>query len=214
MSGFAEVQREEDNFPVERPTEETGLALIVTHGEITPTSLNIKQGTTFVEWESVKDPLDSLGNADKWWKADWFNEGIRLFSLDGAVQALDPDDETEIETYRFLAWVSEKVPAYNRRVELTFSHHAKVAHVDDVREQAVWLQAAIDNKWSVRELNRKVKGLPEPEDNTTPERPIFQGHFSAEANGQIILDIDPEDWATFKELQEEGFTRPLLELDF
>lgn len=96
---------------------------------------------------------------------------LALYGDDHFGEGSDYDYTQEIpadmsgETIRNAMWVCRNVPPERRREELFYSHHKEVAHLPG-EAQTRWLQKAIDNGWSTRELideMRKFYSPPEPE---------------------------------------------------
>jgi len=111
-------------------------------------------------------------DASKWWIADWliFGEGTYTERFWQAVEATGRSKGT-VENW---INVGTKVPPSRRREELTFTHHTIVAPLSP-REQRRFLDKAVKENLSSRELNELVKAtkeLPpaeEPLDDETPD---------------------------------------------
>lgn len=125
-------------------------------GTIGYTGLQIVQKLEFDEWEELGDMLKYWGSSINYLLGDWLNYGEREYGEKYA-QALE-DTEYELQTLRNYAYVCRQIPLERRRPELTFSHHAAVAGLDD-QEQDILLGRAIDEKMGVRELRKSVSDL-------------------------------------------------------
>jgi hypothetical protein len=64
--------------------------------------------------------------------------------------------ERQARTVEDWAYVCRNVKRKNRRAELTFGHHRKVAPVKNERVQAAWLDRAIKEGWSIRWLGQEI----------------------------------------------------------
>jgi len=58
-------------------------------------------------------------------------------------------------TVKKISSICRSIESLRRRKELTFEHHYQVASFSP-EEQDDWLQQAVDNKWSIRELKKVI----------------------------------------------------------
>ena len=97
-----------------------------------------------------------VGSADAstWWLADWarygegaygsrYRDAIAITGLGG-------------QTLRNYAWVAGRFEASRRRDTLSFAHHAEVAALPPV-EQDAWLDHAEQGGWSRNELRVRIR---------------------------------------------------------
>ncbi len=61
------------------------------------------------------------------------------------------------QTLRAYAYVASNVDLLTRVNKLSFSHHRIVASLDTAEEQAHWLNQAIDNGWSSKQLAEEIR---------------------------------------------------------
>lgn len=126
----------------------------------------------FENWENIGRCIGFAGNAWQWWAGDWINTGEALYGEESAQGVDDPTTRYDAlrrvtgqaqQTLLNVSSVCRKVSRERRRGELTFTHHAAVASLEP-DEQTRWLQAAIDNNWSVSELKQAIKDEKHPDD--------------------------------------------------
>lgn len=87
-----------------------------------------------------------------------FINWLELTYGEQASQVVDYETFGDDRTVLVWRWVAERVPLWVRRLaEISFTHHQLVAGLDDHKEQALWLQRAIDNKWSTSQLKAAMK---------------------------------------------------------
>jgi len=98
---------------------------------------------------TVKQSMQmAIGGFINWLEAHYAEQASQIVDTE-----LFGDDRTVL-VWR---WVDEKVPLANRRLaEISFSHHQVVA-VLEPPQQVLWLQKAIDGKWSVAALKAAMK---------------------------------------------------------
>jgi hypothetical protein len=124
---------------------------------LTKTGLKVIGDPTFIEWESVGHILKTVEGAVQFWVADWVNYGEDQFK-ERASQAIDATG-WKYATIQQYSRVAKKIPAENRRPELSFSHHREVADLT-TGEQTKWLDKAAkgdkDGSWSSTELRLQL----------------------------------------------------------
>lgn len=115
-----------------------------------------------------------------------------------ASQIVDTEIFGDDRTVLVWRWVEEKVPLVNRRLaEISFSHHQVVAVLEPA-QQVMWLQKAIDGKWSVAELKAAMKEAAAVPDSKAGRPPTFWVEVQCE---------DEDDQHTLMgQLQEQGRT--------
>lgn len=110
--------------------------------------------------------LRSVGATWRWLVGDLvlaLADATDLASAWREIASLDLDDRSSL--LRSIA-VAKAVPLAERRVELSWSHHAEVAGIDDAEERAEWLGAAVVNGWTVRQLHDAMSApSDEPDDD-------------------------------------------------
>jgi hypothetical protein len=142
-------------------------------GQLTPTSLLLREGIAIEDWSRIGAQLARVDRAYRWWVGDWLNYGEREYG-EMYAEALE---RTGLD-YQQLAnckWVSAAVGVSHRCENLSWGHHYEVAALvpDD---QDFWLERATGQLWTRQQLRAHIKGpkaLPEP----TDEHPLLLLRF-------------------------------------
>ena len=100
-------------------------------------------------FEAVARFLGQFHDASKWWIADLLREAEARFG-ESAYQVAAGDGPQRAHPLNWI-WVASRVPRSRRREELSFRHHVLVAPLE-LPEQRRWLQRAVDERLSSREL--------------------------------------------------------------
>ena len=117
-------------------------------------TFQLRPGMSFGDWAAVGRRLAHVTSHATWALGDWLLFGERTFGnrYRTAVEATDLD----YQTLRNYAWVAGSFAPHRRRGELSFQHHAEVAALSEA-EQDLWLNRAIQGRWSRNELRRRLK---------------------------------------------------------
>ena len=115
-------------------------------------ALVLPDGLSYNAWAGVGKRIFAISHATQWWIGDWVIKG-EYSHPEVYTQAIP---ERSIEAIRKYTWVASRIEPARRRVELTFSHHEKVARLGPT-DQDRWLKWAIQVNASVRELGEAVK---------------------------------------------------------
>lgn len=119
------------------------------------TGLQLPPRMTFDQWEAVGKTLLHLGRGVQWAIGDWLCEGERRYG-ERYAQAVEITGYKE-PTLPTIKWVASRIPRYMRMEELSWSHHRIVASIEGQGEQRYWLDRAIDEAWSTRELQYEIR---------------------------------------------------------
>lgn len=134
---------------------------------ITPVSLNLapvfkgksldmetaEGREAFETWTQLGVFFGRVHRSAKWWIGDWLNFGEGAFG-ERYAQAHDATGLT-IAYLQNIAWVARNVLPSRRRDGISFSLHAEVASLPP-DAQTLWLDRAIKNDWSTRDLRREL----------------------------------------------------------
>lgn len=120
--------------------------------DLAPTALTITGDVTYEEWSEKLTQLRIMEGAVQWWIGDLLNYGEPRYGEKYA-QAVD---ETQAETWRRYANVSNLYQIGNRLPILSWTHHYAVAY-DDEPLRSQLLQDAVKYQWSVSELKKAAK---------------------------------------------------------
>ena len=130
---------------------------------LSATCLELPAGIPLDQWLEIGRSIGTVSEAARWWIGDFLIYGDEQYGQ-GHTQIFDPESAVwSWETLRQYRWVAERVPQTNRLPpeKLSWSHHRAVAVLEE-QEQPGWLQLAIDEKWSVRELKAAIAQSKEP----------------------------------------------------
>lgn len=120
------------------------------------TGLIIADDTSFDEWASMGDWLQSAERSLMWWIGDWMRFGERKWG-EKYTQAI----EVTGHSYSQLsdaAWVAKSYDISDRSEKLSWSHHMRAASLPRA-ERRMLLQEAEHEGWSVRELKAHVNRI-------------------------------------------------------
>ncbi len=118
----------------------------------------------FEEWRDAMITVNHMGHDLPWWRGDLYLAGEKWYGEDRATSIFDPL-EWDLHTWQNNASVVRRIPSSRRRdPPLSYSHHAEVAYLEPDSLQDQYLQRAIDNQLSVRQLRELIdseRGSPE-----------------------------------------------------
>ena len=122
--------------------------------EIDETSLTITGSPTFDEWAGLFGDLCEFHKALPWFIGDLLVQGEHRYGETNAAAV----DETGlgIQTLTNYASVCRRVPRERRNPNLSFTHHALIASLDDHSQQA-WLKEAETYDMRTNELRAGIK---------------------------------------------------------
>lgn len=137
---------------------------------LTATSLDMEPGASVEAWREVGAALGRFQDASHWWVGDW----LLARQENGAVPSAVYDQAERVAHYarhslHVLAFVASQF-ARSRRIEarwgppdtehpggITWGHHQVLAASLTPAEQDGWLQEAVKNRWSVRDLREALR---------------------------------------------------------
>lgn len=134
--------------------------------QVRKVSLDLDKDITLDEWKEVGARLKMMSGAVQWWIGDWLNFGWKKYEhgkYDLALEELDYKKKT-LENLRS---ITSLVESSRRREDLEFSFHAEIAHLDPP-DQVYWLNKAVDENMTVRELREAIREMERPD---SPELP-------------------------------------------
>ena len=113
------------------------------------------------------------------------------------------------QTLMNLASVARRVaPEVRRGGEISHAHHAEVSKFDTAAEQAHWLEVAIAEKLTVKELRERIRGKkPAPPAGTEAIVPIIEAWWheqadNAAAYANLMAGTDDDRRPLFQDLAE------------
>ncbi len=106
------------------------------------------------DWIAAGHRLGSISRCNQWWLGDWARYGTarwgEKYSAAARITGYDP------RSLANMASIASAFPPSRRRDNLTWSHHAAVAALDD-REQDQWLDLAVAHRLSVADLRTELR---------------------------------------------------------
>ncbi len=132
----------------------------------------VRRSPSWNEYDKTGFSLGSMKGSVPFWIGDYINRGEDTFS-ERYSQALTHFGQIDYYTVANYASVCRRVPAKidrkrHRRDELSFSHHDAVA-AQTHKKQAYWLQRAVDEELSSKELRALINPNPEGETKSIHE---------------------------------------------
>jgi len=120
----------------------------------TRVSLGLSPELTFERWQAIGRRVAGIAEASTWWLADWAAYGESSYG-EKYRQAVEATG-IGYQTLRNYAWVAGRFDVSRRRDKLSFAHHAEVAALSPV-EQDAWLDRAESGEWSRNELRDRLR---------------------------------------------------------
>jgi len=129
------------------------LAKIESVCELSKTNLTFKRDITKDEWMDVFKSLKMVEGCVQFWIGDCLAYRQQRWGMYD-----DVAEETgyEIKALQNIKSIADKVETSRRREELSFSHHCEVAALPS-EKQELFLNKAVEEKLSVRELRTEIK---------------------------------------------------------
>jgi hypothetical protein len=120
------------------------------------TQLNLADDLPFPAWDQLGGTLIRFEESNAWWLGDWALFGERHYGEEFS-QALDAERYSKsLHTVQNYRWVADAIPPARRRGELSWTHHEIVASMTP-EDQDLWLQRAVDEELSTRDLRKAIK---------------------------------------------------------
>ena len=120
----------------------------------TPVGLQISDKLTFDDWRRLGAKLSFLATSSAWYIGDWLVYGEAQYT-DRYKTVLEAVG-LRYQTLRNYAWVARSVTLSRRRHTLSFQHHMEVAKLTPAG-QTLWLDRAVEQRWSAAQLRHEVK---------------------------------------------------------
>ena len=98
--------------------------------------------------------LGRAGNSSGWWIGDWLRFGSLRYGekyvLASRITGYDR------QTLMNFAYVAARIQPHERRVDVSWSHHAELTNLDPPTRSA-WLERVVTDRLSVRDLRRELR---------------------------------------------------------
>lgn len=129
------------------------LTMVDSYCQLSRTALSFKREVTREEWQKVFDALNHIEGCVQFWIGDALKYREQKWGMYD-----DIAEETGIEkrTLRQYKQIAEQVESGTRVPELSFTHHREVASLKP-EKQKEFLQRAVDEELSVRELRSEIR---------------------------------------------------------
>jgi hypothetical protein len=107
------------------------------------------------EWSALGRRFGEIGRCSQWWLGDWINYGNARFGerYTRAVKLTGYD----VQSLMNMVYVASRFEISRRRENLSWSHHATVASLDDASQDHWLTRAGVDNL-SVADLRAELRG--------------------------------------------------------
>jgi hypothetical protein len=127
----------------------------VTAVQATPVGLRFPdRRLAYQEWLDAGAKVAKVVDSSAWCLGDWLAYGESQYA--GRYRLAVDRVGLSYQTLRNFAWVARRFPLSRRRDKLTFYHHMEVARLS-TGEQDHWLERAVGEGWSVRELRHRLQ---------------------------------------------------------
>jgi len=114
-----------------------------------------KTAPPFEQWEGEIRVTETMRFSAPWHRGDLYLKGEEWYGEDRATSVFDPMLH-DVKTWQNNASVCRRIQLSRRREELSYSHHAEVSPLEPA-QQDTYLQLAVDNLLSVRQLREKIR---------------------------------------------------------
>lgn len=161
------------------------LAVQAIPGELTETSLTLREGLTLDEWVTVMATLKQMSKSIQWWVGDALSYGESHFGED-AFAHLEQSDKT------LANWAStcRHIEPSRRRESVSYSVHAEVAPLAPNDQEAILEEAAREG-WTVgqaRERVREIQLEEAEEGHGASEVVVTRPCPACEGTGRIVIE--------------------------
>ncbi len=133
----------------------------LTRAEVRRDGLVIEDGLSPDEWlsgvvEPLKELIGTMEASARWWWGDALAYGERKYGQT-YTQALEQSDYS-YHSLRLSKMVSERIPLFRRRNNLSWNHHAEIAtSVNDAEKREEWLDRASKEGMSTSKLRTEIR---------------------------------------------------------
>ncbi|MEL6407447.1 MAG: hypothetical protein AAFR81_23955 [Chloroflexota bacterium] len=146
--------------------------------QLKPTGIIIPEDLQDEEWRDIFQVLRKLDEAIQWAVGDLVNHAESKWGE--TYTSMAEVTQYSEKSLREYAYVARSVDMSIRMDNLSFGHHQLVAGLKDQktkkplrREQAMWLQRASDNNWSIKALREAMKAEYQKQKNYEMEHWLF-----------------------------------------
>jgi len=122
--------------------------------------LEFEKNITFEELADIGKKIKVMEGAVQFWIGDWINANWGKYEHGKYDEAEELGYEKDV--VRDCDYVSNNVKSAVRTADLSWTHHKVVAPLPE-KEQKEWLDKAVENDWSTRELSSAIREENKPE---------------------------------------------------
>ncbi len=136
---------------------------VAIRGKTTATSLQLSKSMTDDEWLDLGCSLGKFERSKMWWVGDWLKHKYPDGYVErGVYEELAEKTGLAKGTMNDALYVSKAVNSSVRTEQLSFQHHHIVAPLPEA-QQRKWLEKAVEEGWTVRQLRESIRGESTPE---------------------------------------------------
>jgi|GEM_PF-4365227 len=161
--------------------------------ELRDTELVIPENTAERDWVEIGVLLMRMQGTIQWLLGDWLVYGMereKAGDWQGTYSKMQEIFGYELESLHSYASVCRQVPALTRVKELSFSHHRAVTKFsENPTLQQKWLDEALEQSWSAKELVARIRDAQKPKIAAKKLKPW------EEKIARLQEDFAPEKWA-------------------
>lgn len=133
------------------------------HGKTTATSLSLPKNTSDEEWIELGEALGKFERSKMWWVGDWLKHKYPEGYVDrGVYDELEEKTGLARQSMNQALYVSKSVDSCIRIQDLSWEHHHIVAPLPEA-QQKKWLERAIKEKLTVRQLRQEIQKVKTPD---------------------------------------------------
>jgi hypothetical protein len=133
---------------------------------ITPNSFSMIDNTPYEVWQQAGELFQTLDGSIHWWVGDWLNAGEKAYG-ETYKNAMRITGFAK-QTLKNDKYVSSHVEKSLRKDILSWNHHMLVAPLNP-KDQEHFLNEAVKNSWSEKELRNAIKKWKHQDDDFIPE---------------------------------------------
>jgi hypothetical protein len=121
-------------------------------------------------WITIGRRLGAVGRSSNWWIGDWLRYGSTKWGEKYTAAAKITGYDTH--TLENMVYVSSRFPFSLRREKLSWSHHFVVAALG-LEDQTYWLDLALTQGMSVRDLRLELRSTQRKKDSESADHNIL-----------------------------------------
>lgn len=157
-------------------------------GKVSSTGWQLPKKLEFDQWVACGQGLSQMEGALQWWLGDWWAYGEHAYGERKALfEEGGPLEGMEWDRIRDYGYVSKSVESAVRTALLEWHHHRVVAPLSPA-QQRKWLERAVKEEWSARQLKSAIADSTKPPVTDTPAANIEE---TVRLNGGDVGKLSP-----------------------